>query len=243
MDEPGSPRITDYRVVQAVVDMVKAYGASRVIIAEGPIFGDAFNPVLAKSSGYDQLKDVELVNLNGMKKEDCYELKPEKSSTGKALFIPKVYMDTDVVISIAKLKTHSQPDAIVSLVLKNAIGVPSEKVYGAGMGHKIMLHGLGLKESIVDINFIRKPDFCIIDGIIGGEGNGPLNNTPVDSQIIFAGKDPVAVDTAASSFMGFNPAEIPQIKLASEKGLGIADLASIKVVGDDLEKIKMKFKR
>jgi uncharacterized protein (DUF362 family) len=88
-----------------------------------------------------------------------------------------------------------------------------------------------------------KPDFFIIDGIVGGEGYGPLRNTPVDSQIVFAGRDPVALDTAAATFMGFTVDEIPHLKLASDEKLGISDLGSIKVVGADLDKIKMKFER
>ena len=239
--EATDGRITDYRIVQKVVDMVKALGASRVIIAEGTIAGDAFSEPYLRKNKFDTIKGVELVNLNALNEEDCYELMPEKSMTGKAIFIPKIYMGADVVIGVAKLKTHFQPDALVSLTLKNSYGVPPGNIYG--LGSKDGLHSLGLKESIVDINKIRKPDFFVIDGIVGGEGYGPLSNTPVDSQIIFAGKDPVALDTAAATFMGFTVDEIPHLKLASDEKLGISDLNSIKIVGADLDKIKMKFKR
>ncbi len=237
--EATDGRITDYRVVQKVVDMVKALGASRVIIAEGTIAGDAFSSPFLRQNKFDTIQGVELVNLNAFNEEDCYELMPEKSMTGKAIFIPKIYMDADVVIGVAKLKTHFQPDAVVSLSLKNSYGVPPGNIYG--LGSKDGLHALGLKESIVDINKIRKPDFFIIDGMVGGEGYGPLRNTPVDSQIIFAGKDPVALDTAAATFMGFTADEIPHLKLASDEKLGISDLKSIKIVGADLDEIKMKF--
>lgn len=239
--EATDGRITDYRVVQKIVDMVKALGASRVIIAEGTIAGDAFSSTFLRQNKFDTIKGVELVNLNALNEEDCYELMPEKSMTGKAIFIPKIYMDANVVIGVAKLKTHFQPDAVVSLTLKNSYGVPPGNIYG--LGSKDGLHALGLMESIVDINKIRKPDFFIIDGIVGGEGYGPLRNTPVDSQIIFAGKDPVALDTAAATFMGFTVDEIPHLKLASDEKLGISDLKSIKIVGADLDKIKMKFER
>lgn len=238
--EAGSPQITDYRAVQKVIDLVAQLGASRVIVAEGTIVGNSFDAGWLDYNKYGEIKGAELVNLNGIEKADCYELQPEKSLTGKALFIPKFYMDADVVISVAKLKTHFQTDAVVSLVLKNAYGVPSEKVYG-GYGYKGGLHALGLKESIVDINKIRKPDFCVIEGIVGGEGYGPLNNTPVKSEIVFAGTDPVAVDTAALTFMGFKVEEVPHVKLAAEEKLGIAELADIRIVGADLKKVVMDF--
>lgn len=237
--EAGSGKITDYRTVQKIVDMVNGLGASRIIIAEGTIAGDAFSSSFLGINMYDTIKGVELFNLNGCNEEECYELKPEKSLTGKALFIPMIYMDADVVINVAKLKTHFQPEAVVSLSLKNSFGVPPGQIYGTGS--KNGLHALGLKEAIVDINKIRKPDFSIIEGIVGGQGNGPLNNEPVKSEIIFAGRDPVALDTAALNFMGFTVEDVAHVKLAGEEKLGISDLGSIKIVGADLEAIKMKF--
>lgn len=239
MAEAGSPFITDYRVVQEIANMAVQYGASKVIVADGTISGNAFSPTFLKLNKYDTVKGVELIDFNDFSKENCYELKPDKSLTGKALLIPKIYMDADVVISVAKLKTHFQPDAVVSLSLKNAIGVPPGKIYG--VGSKTGLHNLGLKESIVDLNKIRKPDFAMIEGIVGGEGDGPLRNTPVKSNIIFAGKDLVALDTVATNFMGFNVEEIPHLKLASDEKMGISDVSKIKIVGADLNAIKMDF--
>lgn len=238
--EAGSAKITDYRAVQQVADMAYEAGAGRVIVAEGTISGNAFSRSFLDLNKYDTLTGVELYNLNDCTKEDCYELKPEGSS--RALFIPKIYMDADVVISVAKLKTHFQPYAVVSLSLKNAIGVPSEKIYG-GTGAKNGLHSIGLEECIININKIRKPDFFVIEGIVGGEGYGPLNNTPVDSQIMFAGKDPVAVDAVALTFMGFSVDKVSHVWYAGDMGLGISDLSKIKVEGAVLDEIKMTFKR
>lgn len=236
---PDSPQITDYRVVAEIVEIARECGAEKIIIAEGPISGTAFSG-MDKGNGYQNIEGVEFVEINNLGKEDCYEVKAENGCTGKSFYIPKVYMDADVVIGVPKLKTHFQPDAVVSLCLKNMYGVPPGKIYG--VGYKNGLHMMGLKESIVDLNLIRKPDFQIVDGIIGGEGYGPLNNTPVNSNVIFAGTDPVAVDTVCLTFMGFTVDEIPHVKLAAESGVGIADLDKIRLVGANLEEIKMSFK-
>lgn len=238
--EAGSPLITDYRVVQKIADMARELGAERIIVAEGPITGLAFTE-RSKNNGYGLLKDVELMEFNSLGREDCYEVTAENSMTNRAFYIPKIYMDADVVIGVPKLKTHFQPDAVVSLCLKNLYGVPSGKLYG--LGYKNALHAMGLKESVVDLNKIRKPDFNVIEGIIGGEGDGPLNNTPVQSNIILAGRDPVALDTVASTIMGFDPEDIPIIKLAAEQKLGISDLDKIQVVGAKPDEIQMNFRR
>lgn len=239
----GAPTITDYRVVQTIANLVLKYGAAKVIVAEGAISGDAFDTISAKLNKYATIKGVQLLNLNGLNKEDCYELKPQKSLTGKAIFIPKIYMDADVVITVPKLKTHNLSDAVVSLSLKNSFGVPPGPIYGNTYGFKSGLHSLGLKEAIVDINRIRKPDMAVIEGIVGGEGYGPTDNTPVKSNIIFAGKDLVATDIVALTFMGFKGDQVPHVELASKERLGISDLTRIKIVGADLNAIKMRFKR
>lgn len=233
---PEDGIVTDYRVVQEVVNIARNCGAGKVIIAEATPYGNVF-----ELAGYCNISGAELVDMNALSKEDCYELIPQNSLTKETILIPKLYMDADVVISAAKLKTHFEYDAGVTLSVKNSMGVPPTRFYG--VDYKEKLHLLGLKEAIVDINKIRKPDFAVIDGIIGGEGYGPLLVRPVKSNIILAGIDPVAVDTVALNFMGFSLEEVFHVQLASREGLGISDMDKIKIVGADLNSIKMKFAR
>ena len=50
--------------------------------------------------------------------------------------------------------------------------------------------------------------FCIVDGIIAGEGNGPLAPTAKPCGICIAGFDPLAVDTVSAVLMGFDPTRL-----------------------------------
>ncbi len=61
--------------------------------------------------------------------------------------------------------------------------------------------------------------FCIVDGIIGGEGNGPLDSTPKQAGVILAGKNPVAVDLACARLMGFNYNRLPMLHQALKEHL------------------------
>jgi len=227
---------TDYRVIQKIADEVKACGAAKIIVAEASPAGNIF-----KNVKYNDIKGVQLLDMNTCGKSDCYRIKPKNSLTGHTFYIPKVYMDAKVVISAAKLKTHS--DAAASLSLKNSFGIPPTSFYKGGTWWKQDLHNLGVDDSIVDLNKIRKPDFSVIDGIVGLEGDGPVNGKPVKSNIVFAGKDPVAIDTVALNFMGFKADEVPHVPLAAKEGLGVSDLSKIKIVGAELNKIKMDFER
>lgn len=233
---PEEGIVTDFRVVQEIVDMVRGLGAGKVIIAEATPFGNVFEAVR-----FNEISGAELFDMNACGEEDCYRIRPEKSLTKEELMIPRLYMDADVVIGVAKLKTHFEYDAGVTLSLKNSMGVPPTKFYG--QDYKEKLHLWGLKEAIVDINKIRKPDFVVIDGIIGGEGYGATQVRPVRSNIVLAGSDPVAVDTVALNFMGFTVEEALHVQLAAKEGLGISDLNRIKIVGADLDSIRTRFQR
>jgi len=46
--------------------------------------------------------------------------------------------------------------------------------------------------------------FCIVDGIVGGEGNGPLDPTPKAVDMILAGNNAVSVDLVCAHLMGFD---------------------------------------
>lgn len=45
---------------------------------------------------------------------------------------------------------------------------------------------------------------AIVDGIVGGEGNGPMAPDPCPCGLLLAGTHPLAVDCAAATFMGFD---------------------------------------
>jgi uncharacterized protein (DUF362 family) len=56
----------------------------------------------------------------------------------------------------------------------------------------------------------------IVDGIVAGEGNGPLEPEPVAMGYLFCGSNPVAVDAVCAEFMGFEARKIPSIAKAFE---------------------------
>jgi len=51
--------------------------------------------------------------------------------------------------------------------------------------------------------------FCIVDGIVGGEGNGPTDPDPVFSNVLVAGDNPAEVDAVAARLMGFEIERLP----------------------------------
>jgi uncharacterized protein (DUF362 family) len=59
---------------------------------------------------------------------------------------------------------------------------------------------------------VQRNYFCVIDGIIAGDGNGPVSPDTVKAGVLIAGSNPVAVDTVSTLLMGFDPDKIQLIK-------------------------------
>jgi hypothetical protein len=77
----------------------------------------------------------------------------------------------------------------------------------------------------------------VIDGVVAGEGQGPLGPKDVPLGVILAGLDPIAVDLAAVRLMGFDERRIPKIAEAmADTGLRITEVrdpAQVEVVEVD----------
>lgn len=52
----------------------------------------------------------------------------------------------------------------------------------------------------------------VIDGIIGGERDGPMHHIPKHAGVIIAGVNPLITDTVAAEYMGFDSKKVPQLR-------------------------------
>ena len=52
----------------------------------------------------------------------------------------------------------------------------------------------------------------LIDGIVGGEGAGPLKPRPIDSRVLMFGDNPASADYASAVWMGFEPLRLPIVR-------------------------------
>jgi uncharacterized protein (DUF362 family) len=231
---PGNGQVTNPHVAKAVADMAREAGA-RVIIAESSGVLDKDTEASFKANGYAELRAMgyELVDL----KAPTTPMATIKIPHGKVIkeaTLPRLVVDAKLIISIPVMKTHAGQK--VTLALKNLKGMLPDT-------WKKKLHTVyGVAPGLTDILSVLKPGFALVDGIIGQEGLGPIVGTPIEMDIFVAGRDIVAVDAVTCSIMGFDPKEVPMIVAAAEKGLGMPDLADIRVVGIPIKAVQRKFK-
>jgi uncharacterized protein (DUF362 family) len=225
--DPGTSINTDPRLVAATVLALRRLGAANVTVAEGPGHRRDTQYVVSRSGLLDALQAVEapFVDLNA---DVLVALRLQSRFTQLGeLWLPRTVTDADVVISMPKMKTHHW--AGVTLSLKNCFGCVPGRVYG---WPKNALHWAGLDQAIVDVAAAVRPDYAIVDGIVGMEGNGPISGTSVNSGVLVFGDDPVAVDTVSAGLMGLDPTKIAYLAAAA-RFLGQGDRERIGVEGED----------
>jgi hypothetical protein len=58
----------------------------------------------------------------------------------------------------------------------------------------------------------RKRHYVLCDGVIGGEGRGPMNPDPIESRMVVFGTHPASTDAACTWLMGFDPQKVPIVR-------------------------------
>ncbi|RPH73287.1 DUF362 domain-containing protein [bacterium] len=223
-------------VIEAAIDSFRGLGAAQVIVAEGPGHRRDNEYLLSASGLYDVIKEhrVRYVDLN----TDDVRSTPLRSSFTalKQLYLPESLYNADLLVSMPKLKTHHWVG--VTLSLKNMFGTIPGVVYG---WPKNILHWQGIDNSILDINSsLPLPQFAIVDGIVGMEGNGPLQGQAKNSGVLIFGDDLVAVDATAARVMTLEPQKIDYLAKAGEF-LGNLNQEKIQQVGERLDKVQQDF--
>ena len=200
---------TNPKMVHAALEAFRSAGAADVRIAEGPGHRRVTLD-LADSAGYfstvPQFESV-FTDLNLDEVTRVNLLRPH--SKLKSLYLPNTVLGCDLLVSMAKMKTHHWAGATLSM--KNLFGLVPGGVYG---WPKNVLHWAGINESISDLHSLFPHTFSIVDGIVGMEGNGPIQGTPRPVGVVVAGADPVAVDATCCRIMHIDPRRVGYLSLA-----------------------------
>jgi len=200
-------------VVRGAVEAFLSLGAERVIVAEGSGHYRDTQLVLEESGMVDVLYE-DKIPFKDLNSSEWY-IAPNLGNYTKlsTLTFPSILKQVDWIVSMPKLKTHHW--AGVTLSMKNMFGVMPGMFYG---WPKNVLHLHGITQSIIDINITMPPQFVIVDGIIGMEGDGPIMGMPKRSGVIVLGRNPVSVDATCARIMGIDPYKIRHLNAARAIG-------------------------
>ena len=167
---------------------------------------------------------------------------PDEASLAMRL---KSYLIDRVISSPNGLAVYKVIRPIYSQMRKRGVyGRPGQRDRGEWFGNdtiwrttldlnKVLLYG-DAQGNLHDTP--RRRFFSLVDGIVAGEGNGPLNPSPANCGCLVAGDDPVAVDQVCMRVMGFDWRRIPtyaNVGAIERYRVGCGDPAGITVAGND----------
>lgn len=212
---------TDVNVVRAIVEEIPQ--DKEIIILEGSTeASESF-----KINNYNQLeknyKNVKIVDAN---KEKFVEVSIRNPLALNKLKVCKLLLDSDFIISVAKLKVHSI--AKFTGTLKNMMGICSKP-------DRLKIHA-HLPKGLIDLLSVRMPDFGVIDGIVANEIDENIPH-PVKMGIILCSKNVIALDSVAAKSIGISPTEVLYLKF-----LNSVFPNKVIIIGESIEVVRKNLK-
>jgi uncharacterized protein (DUF362 family) len=147
--------------------------------------------------------------------------------------IPKMYVGASV-LHAPTVKTHGHSQTTGAI--KNAFGGLLKEVrhYAHEFIHEVLVDLLYMQREL------HPATFAVMDGTVVGDGAGPRTMIPREGNLILASADSVAIDAIAARLMGYDPLAIPYLRMAHDRGLGVADPREIALVGDDVSDVNFR---
>jgi uncharacterized protein (DUF362 family) len=227
---------THPNVIAAVIELCQREGAAEVVVAEGPGHCRQVEDLVRACGLGDVLRHYRVAFLD-LNHDEPVKMPNRGRLTGLGhLYLARGIVEADVLISLPKLKTHHWAGATLSL--KNLFGTLPGICYG---WPKNELHWRGIDQSIVDIALTRPPDLALVDGIVGMEGDGPLNGTPKALGALVMGCDPLAVDATCCRLMQLDPEKVAYLVLGHRRHLGRLYAARIEQIGEGIDAVAQPF--
>ncbi|TFG18814.1 MAG: DUF362 domain-containing protein, partial [Promethearchaeota archaeon] len=166
--------------------------------------------------------------------------------------IPKFYVGKPI-IHLPTMKTHGHTGAkggklqrTQGKMIHGGITCAMKNAFGGLLTKRRHFSHQFMSEVLVDLLIIQKqihPEIlAVVDGTVCGDGAGPRVMIPRIKNYILAGYDQVAVDAVAAKMMGFEPLNLPAIKMAHDEGLGCGDVDQIEIIGEDISEVNWHFK-
>lgn len=231
--DPNTCINTDVAVVATALEVFRSLGAADVMIGEGPghrrdtLAIAELTRYRSEIPGFDDV----FVDLN---RDDVTGV---KGFAGRdEFYFPNSVLSADIIVSLAKMKTHHWAGATLSM--KNFFGLVPGSIYG---WPKNELHYIGIDTAIVELTRAFGPkSFALVDGIVGMEGNGPIQGTRKQAGVLVMGSDLAAVDATCCRIMGIDPARVGYLQKAADQ-LGVIEESRIEQRGEAIAGLRTNF--
>ena len=215
---------TDPSIVRAVARLVLEAGGTP-FIADSPGI-DSFKSAAEKAGFMAVAREL---GIECQELTDPVDLPASEGADFKRIQVSRQVIEADKIISLAKLKTHGQ--MYLTMGVKNLFGTIPGRLK-AGWHYNVGLNREKFAGLLLDIYAGVRPDFTILDGVIGMHGDGPTSGDPYEFGIIGATVDALTMDFTLCGMLGGKLEDYPLYMAAKKRNLPQCTLNPSDIDGD-----------
>lgn len=229
--QPDKAVTTHPAVLKAVIQYLQQKG-NTVVVGDSPAFQN--QEAAASKAGLKQVADQ-----CGVQWQDFTQTAVIPAPEGKLVKnfqLASTLNEVDIVISLCKMKTHSL--MYYTGAMKNLFGL----VPGLSKSalHLRFPDRDNFAQMIVDLNLAVKPNYAIMDAIVGMEGPGPGSGYPRNVGLLLASDNVLALDLTAARIMGYKAETLPILTQALECGFWLKSGEAINYPLEKAEELLIK---
>lgn len=242
----ATPGSSSEDTLAALVKKLKAMGAGPLTIGDRSGMGDT-RQVMEKKHAFTLGKELgaKIVVFDDLAAGDWEHLKHADSHWQQGFAVPRLVRQAGGVIQTCCLKTH-RFGGHFTLSLKNSVGLAAKTVPGNSYNFMHELHSSpDQRRMIAEINAAYSPDLIVLDGVQAFTSGGPEQGRLVNSNVILAGTDRVAIDAVGVALLRYFGTtkevsrgaifEQEQIARAVQLNLGVKSPKQIELITGDRE--------
>ena len=240
---PGS---THQDTLAAIVRKLKAMGAGPLTIGDRSGMGNT-REVMERKDVFQLGKELggKVIVFDELNSDDWEQVKNSDSHWQQGFALPRVVRQAGGIVQTCCLKTH-RFGGHFTLSLKNSVGLAAKYVPGNSYNFMRELHSSpNQRRMIAEINAAYHPDLIVLDGVEAFTNGGPDQGKLVQSNVILAGTDRVAIDAVGVALLrhfGTTPEvtqgaifDQEQIARAVQLKIGVSSARQIELVTGDRE--------
>ncbi|MBA7539163.1 hypothetical protein ES705_31442 [subsurface metagenome] len=241
----GFPVNNNFETIKTIINFCKEAEAKKIFVGSYPFNGFKTDSV-AKTLGiqsYIEKLGAEFVFLDDQNK---YPLKSVEIN-GKTIDFSKVILESDRLILLNQVSVDPLFKCTISLLnTYSLVSNQFQKIQKNVRSGKDYLHLDQYKQdlitNILDIFSVKKPSLVINDLFYFLEGAGPFiykDSNLKRTNLIVVGNDAVAVDLITLRLFEIDLLNSDILLEARNRRLGITDIPNIRLIGENLEDIKL----
>jgi uncharacterized protein (DUF362 family) len=221
------PAASDPQFVATLVELLREHGAGSVVVGESSMTGTSTRRTLQQAG---MLQVARKVGASVVVFEEDEWRRVETGGTFlRRVSLARAGLEAATIVYACCLKTHRFADFTMSLKMAMGFVRPRDRL-GMHLSH--------LREKLVDINLIIKPDLILLDGRRCFISGGPSSGTIREPNLVLASGDRVALDVEGlkvissypDSDISGDPWKLPMIQQAVKLDLGAKSDADYRLI-------------